>query len=156
MYTRVIRSSSTAVSIGRKLGISPRLSPLLLLNRGGRVRSLRLSASLMQTLYIPILLPSIARPIWNHRSLQQLYVSIRLACSILLNFLIRSQLIAETGSDVAVVGACRNKGGISARVGIGGRAGIGASSGKDVFGLSGVPLLLYRALSVVYSGGVGK
>jgi hypothetical protein len=32
---RAIRSSSTAVSIGKKLGIGPRLSPLLLLNRGG-------------------------------------------------------------------------------------------------------------------------
>jgi 3-dehydroquinate synthetase len=41
-------------------------------------------------------------------------------------------------------------------VGIGGRVGIGASSGKDVFGLFSVPLLLYRALSVVYSEGVGK
>jgi hypothetical protein len=41
-------------------------------------------------------------------------------------------------------------------VGIGGRVGIGASSSKDVFGLSGAPLLLYEALSVVYSGGVGK
>jgi len=49
------------VSIGRKLGIGPRLSLLLLLNRGGRVRSLRLLASLIQALYIPILLPSVAR-----------------------------------------------------------------------------------------------
>jgi len=63
MYTRVIRSSSTAVSIGKKPGIGPRLSPLLLLNREERVRYLRLSASLIQALYIPILLPSIARPI---------------------------------------------------------------------------------------------
>ena len=63
VYTRAIRSSSTAVSIGRKPGIGPRLSPLLLLNRGGRIRLLRLSASLIQALYIPILLPSIARPI---------------------------------------------------------------------------------------------
>ena len=51
------------VSIGRKLGIGPRLSPLLLLNRGGRVRYLRLLAFLIQALYISILLPSIARPI---------------------------------------------------------------------------------------------
>ena len=43
-----------------------------------------------------------------------------------------------------------------ARVGIGGRVGIEASPGKDVFRLSRVPLLLYRALSIVYSGGVGK
>src|SRR6266568_7433168 len=122
MYTRAIRSSSIAVSIGRKprtgLGSSPLLSP----NRGGRVGFLRLSASLMQALYTPILSPSIARPIWNHRSLQRLHVSIHSACSILLNFLIHSQSTAETGNGVAIVG-----------VGISSRAGIGANSGKDVF-----------------------
>jgi len=53
-------------------------------------------------------------------------------------------------------GACRKEGGIGSRVGIGGKAGIGASSGKDAFRPSRVPLLLYGALSVVYSGGVGK
>ena len=59
-------------------------------------------------------------------------------------------------------GACRKEGGIGGRVGIrgrvgiGGRAGIGASPSKDIFGLSGVTLLLHRALSVVYSRGVGK
>src|SRR6266702_998574 len=137
MYTHVIRSSSTPVSIGRKLGTGPRSSPLLSPNRGGRVGSLRLSASLTQALHTPILSPSVARPIWNHRSLQRLHVSIRSACSMLLNFLIRSQSTAETGSGVAVVG-----------VGIGGRAGIGASSGKDVFGPSGVPLLLHGASSM--------
>ena len=57
---------------------------------------------------------------------------------------------------MAVVGACCEKGGVSARVGIGGRVGIGASSDKDVFRLSRVLLLLYRALSVVYNGGVSK
>src|SRR6266567_556414 len=145
MYICAIRSSSIAVSIGKKLGIGPRLSLLLSLNRGGRVRSLRLSASLMQALYILILSPSVARPIWNHRSLQQLYVSIHLAYSILLNFLIRSQSTAEMGSSMAVVG-----------VGIGGRIGIGASSSKDVFGPSRVPLLLHGASSIVYSGGVGE
>src|SRR6266702_5690132 len=139
MYMYAIRSSSTAVSIGRKLGTGPRLSLLLLPNRGGRVRSLRLSASLMQALHTPILSPSVARPIWNHRSLQRLHVSIHSACSILLNFLIRSQSTAKTGSGVAVVGV-----------------GIGASSGKDAFGPSGVPLLLHGASSVVYSGGVGE
>ena len=41
-------------------------------------------------------------------------------------------------------------------VGISGRVGIGASSSKDVFRLFSVPLLLYRALFIVYSGGVGK
>ena len=49
------------------------------------------------------------------------------------------------GSSMAVV-----------RVGISGGIGIEASSSKDVFRLSRVPLLLYRALSIVYSGGVGK
>ena len=53
-------------------------------------------------------------------------------------------------------GACYKEGNISSRVGIGGRVGIGASSSKDAFRLSKVPLLLYRALSIVYSGGVGK
>ena len=57
---------------------------------------------------------------------------------------------------MAVVKACREKGGSGARVGISGRVGIGASFGKDVFGLPRVPLLLCGALSVVYSGGVGK
>jgi hypothetical protein len=56
------------------------------------------------------------------------------------------------GSNIAVVGAYREKGGIGSRVGISGRVGIGASSGKDIFR----PLLLYRALSIVYSGGVGE
>ena len=57
---------------------------------------------------------------------------------------------------------CCKEGGISGRVGIGGRVGIssrvgiGDSSSKDVFRLSRVPLLLYRALSIVYSGGVGE
>ena len=61
-------------------------------------------------------------------------------------------------------GACHKEGGISGSVGIsgrassraGGRVGIGASSSKDAFRLSRVPLLLYRALSIVYSGGVDK
>ena len=88
--------------------------------------------------------------------------------------MICSQSTAETGSGVAVArayckgacceGACRKEGSISGSVGIGGRAssraggrvGIGASSSKDAFRLSGVPLLLYRALSIVYSGGVGE
>ena len=50
---------------------------------------------------------------------------------------------------MAVVGAC-------ARVGIGGRVDIGAGASKDAFRPSRVPLLLYRALSIVYSRGVGK
>ena len=41
-------------------------------------------------------------------------------------------------------------------VGISGRVGIGASSSKDVFRSFRVPLLLYRALPIVYSRGVGK
>src|SRR6266700_8434752 len=118
MYTRVIRNSSTVVSIGRKPGIGPRSSPLLLLNREGRVKSLRLLASLMQALHTPILLPSITRPIWNHRSLQQLHISIHSAYSILLNFLIRSQLTAKTGYSIAEARACYKEGGINTKVGI--------------------------------------
>jgi len=53
-------------------------------------------------------------------------------------------------------GACRKEGGISSRVGIGSRAGIGASSGKNAFRPSRVPLLLYGASSVVYSGEIGE
>ena len=60
---RAIRSFSIAVSIGRKLGIGPRLSPLLSLNRGGRVGFLRLLAFLIQALYMSILSLFIARPI---------------------------------------------------------------------------------------------
>ena len=66
------------------------------------------------------------------------------------------------GSGMVVVGACHKKSGISSRVGsscrvyIGGKVGIEASSNKDVFRLYIVPLLLYGALSVVYSRGVGK
>ena len=63
MYMHAIRNSLTVVNISRKLGTGPGLSLLLSLNRGGRVGSLRLLASLMQALYIPILLPSVARPI---------------------------------------------------------------------------------------------
>ena len=54
-------------------------------------------------------------------------------------------MTAETGSSMAVV-----------RVGIGGKRGIKASFSKDIFRLSKVPLLLYRALSIVYSKGVGE
>ena len=42
------------------------------------------------------------------------------------------------------------------RVGICGKVDIGASSGKDAFRPSKVPFLLHGALSMVYSGGVGK
>ena len=42
------------------------------------------------------------------------------------------------------------------KVGIGGKVGIGASSNKNVFKPFKVPLLLYRALSMVYSEGVNK
>jgi len=50
-------------SIGKKSEIGPRLSLLLLLNRGERVKSLRLLASLIQALHIPILSPFVAKPI---------------------------------------------------------------------------------------------
>jgi hypothetical protein len=59
-------------------------------------------------------------------------------------------------------GACCKEGGISGRVGISGKVGISgrvgmeASSSKDAFRLSRVPLLLYGALSTVYSGEVGE
>ena len=101
----------------------------------------------MQALHIPILSPSIVRPIWNYCSLQQLYVFIYLAYSILLNFLIHSQLTAEMGRGIAVV---------KIGVNIGSRAGIGVSSSKNISRLSRVPLLLYKTSSIVYSGGVGK
>ena len=48
-------------------------------------------------------------------------------------------MTAETGSGVAVVGV-----------------GIGANFSKNAFRLLRAPLLLYRALSIVYSRGVGK
>ena len=72
----------------------------------------------------------------------------------LLNFLIRSQLTAETGCSVAKARTCCKEGGIGAKVGIstgagigarvgigtevgiGARVGIRASPSKDVFGLS--------------------
>jgi hypothetical protein len=41
-------------------------------------------------------------------------------------------------------------------VGISGGIGIGASFSKDVFRPSRVPLLLYGASSIVYSGGVDE
>ena len=59
----IIRSSFIAVSIGKKLGIGPRLNLLLSLNKEKSTRSLKLSASLIQALYIPILSLSVARPI---------------------------------------------------------------------------------------------
>jgi hypothetical protein len=151
----VIRSSSTIVSIGKKLGIGPKLSLLLSPNKKGSIRSLRLLASLIQALYTPILLPSIARPIWNHYSLQQLHVSIYSAYSILLNFLIYSQLTAKMGYSIANAGACYKKGGTNIRVAISTKVGIKASSSKDIFRLSLMPLSLYRTLSI-YSRGVSK
>ena len=60
------------------------------------------------------------------------------------------------GSNIAIVKAYHKKGNINTRVGISNKVGIGASSSKDIFGLSKVPLLLYRALSIVYSKGVGE
>ncbi len=60
------------------------------------------------------------------------------------------------GEGACREGACCKESGIGSRVGIGGRAGIGASSGKDAFRPFRVPFSLYRVLSIVYSGGVGK
>ena len=71
-------------------------------------------------------------------------------------------MTAETGNNIAIVGAYYEKGGISSRVGIRGKIGIsskigiGASPSKDIFGPSRVTLLLHRASSVVYSRGVGE
>ena len=48
------------------------------------------------------------------------------------------------------------KGACCKESGIGSKAGIGASSSKDIFRSFGLPLLLHRASSVVYSGGVGE
>ena len=79
--------------------------------------------------------------------MQRLHVSIYSACSILLNFLIRSQSTAETSSGMAVVKACREgayrKGACREEGGIGGKVGIGASSSKDAFRSFRVPLLLH-------------
>jgi hypothetical protein len=69
-------------------------------------------------------------------------------------------LTAETGGGVAVVRACWEgaycKGACCKEGGIGSRVGIKAGSGKDAFRSFGVPFLLHRASSVVYSGGVDK
>ena len=70
--------------------------------------------------------------------------------------MIYSQLTAKTGSNITIVRAYCEKGGIKGRVGISSRVGIGVSPSKDIFGLSRVTLLLHRALSVVYSKGVSK
>ena len=76
--------------------------------------------------------------------------------------MIRSQLTAKTGSNITIIRAYHEKGGISSRVGIRGKinisskVGIGASPSKDIFGPFRVTLLLYKTSSVVYSRGVGK
>ena len=63
---------------------------------------------------------------------------------------------------MAVVRAYYKKSSISSKVGIGGKVGIssrvsiGANPSKDIFGLSKVTLLLYRASSMVYSRGIGE
>ena len=51
---------------------------------------------------------------------------------------------------MAIVGAYCKKGSI------GNRVGIEASSSRDVFRLSRLPFLLYRALSIVHSREIGK
>ena len=51
------------------------------------------------------------------------------------------------GSSIAIV---------RVGVGIGNKIGIGASFSKNIFRPSKIPFLLYRALSIVYSRGVGK
>ena len=114
-------------------------------------------------------------PIWNYCSLQQLHISIYLAYSIFLNFLIRFQSTAKTGSSMAIVkayceGACYKKAyykgacykktchkkayckksSIDSRVGIRGKANI---SGKVSIKVSSSK---DKALSVVYNRGVSK
>jgi hypothetical protein len=59
------------------------------------------------------------------------------------------------GYSIANAKACCEKGGTNTKIAIGTRVGIKASSSKDTFRLSLIPLLLYRALSV-YSKGVNK
>ena len=59
------------------------------------------------------------------------------------------------GEGTCKEGACC-KGACCKEGGIGGRAGIGASSSKDAFRSFKLPLLLHRASSVVYSGGIGE
>jgi hypothetical protein len=54
-----------------------------------------------------------------------------------------------------MLGLAIKKGGTSIKVTIGARVGIRASSSKDAFRLSLIPLLLYGALSV-YSKGVNE
>ena len=75
------------------------------------------------------------------------------------------------GYSVAKAGTCYKEGGIGTKIGISAGAGIGAkigigakvgigagvgiraSLGKNIFGFSQIPL---PALSIVYSGGIGK
>jgi len=45
---------------------------------------------------------------------------------------------------------------VRVKVGIGSKVGIGASSSKDVFKPSKVPLLLHRVLFIIYSKGISK
>ena len=61
-------------------------------------------------------------------------MSIYLAYSIFLNFLIRSQLIAKIECSVTGTGAYREKSGINIRVDISAKVGIRASPSKDISG----------------------
>ena len=81
--------------------------------------------------------------------MQRLHVSIYLAYSILLNFLIYFQLTAKIGG-IAIVRACPETGGINASVGIALKEGIRALSSRP---LSSRPLSS-RPSSNIYSGEV--
>jgi hypothetical protein len=89
--------------------------------------------------------------------LQWLYISIHSSYSIFLNFLIRFQSIAETGSSISTGGfsassaaACYKEGSIDAK------GGYKASSNKETLRgrPPGPPLPLYGALFRVYNNGV--
>ena len=64
-------------------------------------------------------------------------------------------MTAKIECSIAGTGACREKGGIDTRVNISAKVSIKTSSSKDVFKLSWISLLLYKALSV-YSKGVSE
>jgi len=98
--------------------------------------------------------------------LQRLHISIYLAYSVLLNFLIRSQFTAKTGY-ITIVRACPKIDGIDIRVGITLKEGIRAlsnralsnkalSSGALSSGALSSRALFSKASSSIYSRGVYK
>ena len=65
-------------------------------------------------------------------------------------------MTAKIGSGITIVRAYCKKGSINNKVCISSKIGIRASFNKNIFRLYKVPFLLYRALSIVYSGKVSK